>query len=39
MFIQWTLKTTFLNGDLKHKVCMKQTEGFILSINEKIICK
>jgi hypothetical protein len=30
---------TFLNGDLKDKVCMKQTEGFILPRNEKIICK
>jgi len=32
-------KTTFLNGDLKEKVYMKQPEGFILPGNEEKVCK
>jgi hypothetical protein len=32
-------KTTFLNGDLKEKVYMKQPEDFILPGNEEKVCK
>lgn len=33
------IKTTFLNGDLEEKVYMKQLARFILSGNEKKVCK
>ena len=36
---QINVKTTFLNEDLKEKMYMKQTKGFILPRNEKKICK
>jgi len=32
-------KMTFLNGDLKEEVYMKQPEGFILPGNEEKVCK
>jgi hypothetical protein len=32
---QINVKTTFLNEDLKEKMYMKQTKGFILPRNEK----
>jgi len=33
------VKTTFLNGDLKEEVYMKQLEGFSSSNGEDLICK
>ena len=33
------IKITFLNGDLKEEVYMKQLEGFIPNENDHIVCK
>ena len=33
------VKTTFLNGDLKGEVYMKQPEGFSSSSGEHLVCK
>jgi len=36
---QMDVKTTFLNGDLKKKVYMKQPKGFHFSDGEQLVCK
>jgi hypothetical protein len=36
---QMDVKTIFLNRDLKEKVYMEQSEGFILHGNEEKVCK
>ena len=33
------VKTAFINGDLEHKVYMKQLEGFSSSDGEHLVCK
>ena len=33
------VKTAFLNGDLEEKIYMEQLEGFIVSGQEKKVCK
>jgi hypothetical protein len=33
------VKTVFLNGDLKEKVYMEQSKGFILPGNKEKVCK
>ncbi|CAM8934540.1 unnamed protein product [Rhodiola kirilowii] len=33
------VKTTFLNGDLKEEIYMKQPEGFVVTGQEHKVCK
>jgi len=36
---QTNVKTTFLNGDLKENIYMKQLEGFVVKGQEQKVCK
>ena len=37
--LQMDVKTTFLNGNIKEEVYMKQLEGFSSSEGEHLVCK
>jgi hypothetical protein len=37
--IRWTLKSSFLNGELEEEVYIEQLEGFQLSENAYYVCK
>jgi hypothetical protein len=36
---QMDVKTTFLHGDLKEKISMKQPEGYAVKGNKELVCK
>ena len=33
------VKTTFLHGDLKEEIYMKQPEGFVVKEKQDLVCK
>ena len=36
---QMDVKTTFLHGDLKEEICMKQPKGFMVKGKKELVCR